>query len=118
MIVESVGGRKVLVTLIMAGVGLALTFYKGDIPPGLLGLMQTIFGAFVVGNVFEHIADASVKRKQATQVQAETKDYQQDFVYLSSKLEALEASSAQNSSALASLQKAVTVIIDKAGFNR
>lgn len=123
MRLNAVGGRKVALTLVMAAVGLGLTFYKGDIPPGLLAFMQTIFGAFVVGNVFEHIADASVKRKQPQQAPAA--DNSADFAYIGSEIDALkqEVASqkdgiAQANQSLATVQQAISFIIDKAGLNK
>lgn len=49
-----VGLRKIITAFILLLVGLGIVIYKGDIPPNFLTLLQTIFGAFVVGNAFEH----------------------------------------------------------------
>lgn len=40
------------------GIGVAFAAVKGDVNPGLLQLLSVIFGAFVVGNGFEHIANS------------------------------------------------------------
>lgn len=121
MKMDAVGGRKLVLTIIMAAIGIGLVFYKGDIPAGLLALMQTIFAAFVVGNAFEHMSNAAVKRKQPienTQV-----DNSADFQYLSSRLDSIEAELekqkqgiAQANQSLATIQQAIGFIIDKAGL--
>lgn len=49
--------RKIISGAILLASGLAVTYWKGDIPPNLLSLMQTLFYAFVLGNGFEHYTD-------------------------------------------------------------
>lgn len=46
--------RKIISGLLLLIVGLGVTYMKGDIPPNLLSLMQLLYGAFVLGNAFEH----------------------------------------------------------------
>lgn len=121
MKLDAVGGRKVALTLIMAAIGIGLVFYMGDIPAGLLALMQTIFGAFVVGNAFEHMSNAAVKRKQPVEIPQV--DNSVDFEYLSSKIDELnkqveqqKMGVAQANQSLATVQQALSFIIDKAGL--
>lgn len=107
---NSLGGRKVFVTLIIGAIGLGMVFYMGDIPPGLLALMQTVFGAFVAGNVLSHFASASV-RKREVQGAAPNKD-------LETRLSQLEKISIENSSALLTIQKTITAVIDRLELNK
>lgn len=51
-----VGQRKLLVCLLMLAGAVLMIVLKGDVPPGALSLMQTLFAAFIVGNAFEHWA--------------------------------------------------------------
>lgn len=46
--------RKIIAGLVLLGAGLGITYYKGDIPPNLMGLMQSLYYGFVAGNAFEH----------------------------------------------------------------
>lgn len=61
---KQVGGRKALMALAILVTGVGVTFYKGDIPTNLLMLLQTLFGAFVLGNGVEHVAGAVRKSEQ------------------------------------------------------
>lgn len=49
-----VATRKIISGFIILGVGLFITYEKGDIPPNLLALMQWIYVSFVAGNAMEH----------------------------------------------------------------
>lgn len=46
--------RKIISGLVLLGVGVLITYWKGDIPTNLSGLMQTLYYGFVAGNAFEH----------------------------------------------------------------
>lgn len=46
--------RKIVSGLVLLGVGVLITYWKGDIPTNLSGLMQTLYYGFVAGNAFEH----------------------------------------------------------------
>lgn len=63
--VDSIGGRKVIVSILTLAVGIGLVFAKGDVPANMLTLIMTIVGAFVAGNAVEHATEASVSKKQA-----------------------------------------------------
>lgn len=54
--------RKIITGAILLVSGLLVTYWKGDIPPNLLSLMQTLFFAFVAGNGWEHYMEV-VKNK-------------------------------------------------------
>lgn len=60
---NQVSSRKLLVSLVILVSGIAISAVKGDIPHGLLQLMEVIFGGFIVGNVGEHIVNGSVMKK-------------------------------------------------------
>lgn len=55
-------GRKIIAAAITLIVGIGATYFKGDVPPGLLTLLQTLFGAFVLGNSVEHVSNAVLNR--------------------------------------------------------
>lgn len=83
--------------------------------------MQTIFGAFVVGNAFEHMSQAAVKRRQP--IETTQIDNTADFQYINNRLDALEKEIesqklgiAQANQSLATIQQAIGFIIDKAGL--
>jgi hypothetical protein len=65
-LIDSIGGRKVLVAASVTLLGVGAVFVKGDVPPGFLTLLQTIFAAFVVGNGIEHASSAYVEAKTGT----------------------------------------------------
>lgn len=60
---EKFGGRKLAVSLLVLVVGLAISLYKGDIPPNLLNLLEMVIGAFVGGNVLAKALGVAVQRK-------------------------------------------------------
>lgn len=69
---NKVGGRKMAVGFLTLGIGVAFAAIKGDVNPGLLQLLSVVFGAFVVGNGFEHIANARKPAKAAEAQQSES----------------------------------------------
>jgi hypothetical protein len=54
--------RKLLSGAVILATGLFITYLNGDIPPNLLNLMETLYGAFVLGNAFEHTSKAVIKK--------------------------------------------------------
>ncbi len=52
------GTRKIISGIVLLAVGLGVVYLKGDIPPNLLSLMQILYGAFVLGNAFEHYTES------------------------------------------------------------
>lgn len=61
---NKVGGRKMAVGFLTLGIGVAFAAVKGDVNPGLLQLLSVVFGAYVVGNGFEHIANSRKPAKE------------------------------------------------------
>lgn len=60
---EKIGGRKLVVSLIVGGSGMAIALGRGDLPPNLLQLFEVIVGAFVGGNIMAQALDRSPKVK-------------------------------------------------------
>lgn len=83
---NKIGGRKMAVGFLTLGVGVAFAAVKGDVSPGLLQLLSVIFGAYVVGNGFEHMA----KRGQPAQPSATV-----DLSAVTSKVDTLQATITQ-----------------------
>jgi hypothetical protein len=63
--IDSIGGRKVVVAALIVAVAVATVLLKGDIPANFLALLQVVVGAFVAGNVGEHVATAVAERRRS-----------------------------------------------------
>lgn len=50
------GSRKTAMALVVLGAGVGVGLYQGDIPHNVLSLLETIFIAFVGGNLGEHFS--------------------------------------------------------------
>lgn len=46
--------RKMSVTIGLMLTAISTTFLKGDIPPGLLSFMETVFAAYIFGEAAQH----------------------------------------------------------------
>lgn len=62
---ERIGGRKLLVSLVVGGSGMAIALSRGDLPPNLLQLFEVIVGAFVGGNLMAQALDRGPKKVHA-----------------------------------------------------
>lgn len=51
------GGRKLVVSIMVMATGIGITAVKGDIPPNLLQLLEVVLGAFVSGNILAQVFD-------------------------------------------------------------
>lgn len=51
-------GRKIIASVVCLGAGGLSVYFKSDVPPGFLSLLQTLFITFVAGNSTEHITNA------------------------------------------------------------
>lgn len=92
--IDSIGGRKVVMALVVATIGVAVVFFKGDIPANLLALLQVVFGAFVVGNGVEHYTSA---RASAAASEGEPDPINApDYVDVGHLLQAVDDIKAQN----------------------
>ena len=57
------GKRKLITGGLLLGLGVLITFIKGDIPPNLKDLMEWTYIAFVLGNGFEYYSTMKTGRK-------------------------------------------------------
>lgn len=46
--------RKMLVTVALMATAIVTTYLRGDLPPGLLSFMETVFAAYVLGEAAHH----------------------------------------------------------------
>jgi hypothetical protein len=114
--VDKIGGRKVVVALITLALGIGAVFLRGDIPPGLLTLMQTLFGAFVAGNMFEYASEAytTVKSAAPTAPSQEVEEALTDtLTIVKNQHEALSTQVAQAQQGVAQVQETLVVIANK-----
>jgi hypothetical protein len=58
-----VSTRKIISGTALLVVGVGITLVKGDIPPNLLALMESLYIAFVAGNGVEHYVNMKRLRK-------------------------------------------------------
>lgn len=106
-------GRKVIVGIVVLLTGLGITLAKGDIPPNLLQLLSVIFGGFIVGNVGEHVAGAISARAAPEEAIKDDAVTAQDLQYIAAKVEQLQGTADASASAIANVQQALTMIIQK-----
>lgn len=77
------GFRKIIAALVVVGVGAALVYLHGDVPPGMQEVLQWVFAAFVVGNGVEHITDAVASKQASPQAAAPEAPNQPDSLMVS-----------------------------------
>lgn len=118
--IDAIGGRKIVAALVILAVGVAVVIMKGDIPANLLSLLQVVFGAFVIGNGVEHVANAVTARAEAAQVApqeaAPVVDHTPFLDAVTSRLDALEAATAQSNQGIGLANQALEFIINRAGW--
>lgn len=105
--INFIGGRKMAVGFLVLGVGVALSAARGDIPPNLLQLLSVIFGGFVVGNGFEHVARSMRKSEPPTQ------PAQVDLSPLSQQVGEVKALAEQAAQSGAVSAQALSMIIER-----
>lgn len=69
--IEKLGGRKTVTLIIVLLVSIATIAMKGDIPANFLMLLQTVFGAYVLGNGVEHVSKKKAKEEAVPVVNEE-----------------------------------------------
>lgn len=88
------GFRKIIVGILILGIGVAIAVLKNDIPPNLLQLLQVIFGGFIVGNVGEHIAGTVSAKAGASvevaRIQADSEPWDDEFQNVNIKMSNLQ----------------------------
>lgn len=62
---KTYSSRKLLSGLLLLVVGVVITLIKGDIPPNLEGLLQSLYYAFVLGNSAEHFTNMRMSNKES-----------------------------------------------------
>lgn len=123
--IDQIGGRKALAAFVVLLIGGGVTAAKGDIPAGLLTLLQVVFGAFVAGNVGEHIAGA-LKRPEGAPDSPEAPAAQPESSEVLAAIHNLDGALAnarfdttteleQIKQAVAATQQGVSVILQMAG---
>ena len=112
--IDQIGGRKLIAGVVVLALGVGAVLLLGDIPPNLLQLLSIVFGAFVVGNVGEHISGAfsskaAVVEQQVTAITDPA---------VTAQLEELKSMAATNAEAVTVVQQALSMIISKYGIDR
>lgn len=104
-VIDQLGGRKAFALLIMSLLGVGAVVWKGDVPSNFMSLMEFIFGAFIAGNAVEHAAGAYSDTKGNQDTPTSTID-----------LAPLEAHLATTQEGVATVQKTLGFIMQKAGM--
>jgi len=134
------GNRKILAAVVAALLGVGAVLLKGDVPPNFLQLLTILFGAFVAGNVGEHITnvfkpasasevtvapsppveEAKVEEPAPAPVEEVSKDdaVVQELVKLNTLVQANLDGTKANSDAIAIVQQALSMIISKYGIDQ
>lgn len=63
---EKLGGRKFVAATLTVAVGLVVMAVKGDVPPGLLQLLEVTLGVFCGGNAIATVGGAFYPAAQST----------------------------------------------------
>lgn len=108
---NKLGGRKMAVGFLVLGVGVAFTAAQGDVMPGLLQLLQVIFGAYVIGNGLEHVAKS--RRPSAPPAQATV-----DLSGLEAQIAEVRALAEQAAAGSSASAQALSLIIEKYKINQ
>lgn len=112
--INSIGGRKLVAAAVVLVVGAGAVILKGDIPPNMLQLLQTLFGALVLGNVAEHAGRAYVQAKEAQAGGSEedvVDTIEELNASLSARMDALEAKANTTLETTAVVQQGVQAIV-------
>lgn len=112
------GVRKLMIAALLLGIGVTITYLKGDVPPGLLQLLSVIFGGFIIGNAAEHAADAHEARSdaqlEAVKVQVAAQPAQP--APGTPDIQALSQQMTVANTSLETIQQTLLMIIKKAGL--
>jgi hypothetical protein len=117
---DLITGRKFLVALFVVAIGVGCVYFKGDIPQGLLNLLQLVFGAFVVGNGVEHVASAIVDKAAITSASSASAEppsapapTQEDLGVVYQNLAHIQQQNAESQQAIANVQTTLMEIIKR-----
>ncbi len=111
-LIRSFGGRKALATFAMLLIGAGCVWLKGDVTPGFLTLMQTLFGGFVLGNGVDHFMET----KKAQVLPTPTPD--PTIIEAKQSIDRLVSGSEAQAQTLQTLTQAVSYIITRAGWDQ
>lgn len=103
---SKIGGRKVLFGLLFLTVGVTLAYTLGDVPKNLMEFMIFLSAGFFLGNGIEHGAEA-IKSRQKKETDAVQK-----------RLDVIQEQSAITAQGVATVQQALSMILDKAGMTK
>ncbi len=113
-----IGYRKLLAAGAAAVLGAALVAKFGDVPPGALTLLQTLFGAFVVGNAIENVVEARAAEPRAPdgaeQIAGILADMGRKASTQEAALDRVEQALAAQAQATSQNQQALAFIIERA----
>jgi hypothetical protein len=125
--IESIGGRKVLVVGVAVLLGVGAVFLRGDVPPGFLSLVQWAVGLFVLGNGIEHAATAYSSAGSSEgadhsadlgQLKEAAADHGSELSGLRASVDALAANDVALAQNVGIVQQAISLIIRKYGIDR
>lgn len=115
MLDKIIGVRKLIMSLLILVIAVSVVVARGDVPPGLVSVLSFIFGGFVAGNAVEHINDGALARIEA---QAPTTENGPTSPAQSGEVQALDQKVDAANGALATIQSAIAMIIEKTGLNK
>lgn len=124
MNLDDLGGRKLIMAIVVLAIGLAIVFIKGDVPGNFSTLLQVLFGAFVAGNVGEHAANAYAAPEVITKEDVAEPSQENPFMvkneldFITSRLAIIEDTVTKNAEATANVQAALSLIISKYGIDK
>lgn len=113
-----VGYRKVVVGLLLLGLGILLDFTLG-LSSNVLELIKFVAMGFFIGNGIEHVSQVITAKLEGDingDGVVDEKDAQLEQI--SSQLEGLRVQNEAQSQALMTVQQAISFIIEKTGLNR
>jgi hypothetical protein len=86
LMLKHIGGRKAAAAITVLVIGIVSVALKGDIPPGLLQLLEVVFGAFVVGNVGAKVIGVSRAKVEAKAIETVEPDNSEELRNIASGL--------------------------------
>lgn len=117
MDIDTVGGRKVVATVVVLIVGVGAVALKGDVPPNLLTLLQFAAGFFVAGNAVEHIAGAIKSPEAAPADGVEGPAPGAYFDALAANVERVETEVRKTQEGVALTNQALSAIMQRVGMS-
>lgn len=110
MNIDTFGGRKAVVAVIILAVGLGVTLFMNDVPKEFGTLLQVVFGSFVIGNGVEYASEAVVEKAKAN---SSVPDAPGDISDLTARLDRIEAAQQEINKSVQVSQQALGFIVTK-----